>query len=171
LPVDCDLQLPNYFLDGLTSGLKDHKGCTAAHSGSTIFHIFTFKHNKMSHLDNRVKYQPESEFLNPPGGRPGPRPRFQVLSGSLGSILIFLKNHVILVKKKQKSTGCNRVLPVQPNHPVTLGFDFFYFFLNPAWFQLQVNPLGQTGFKTMTRILPFSIPCTLLPSPLVLVSS
>jgi hypothetical protein len=43
-----------------------------------------------------------SKFLNPPGGQPGPRPGFWVLTGSAGSILIFKKiqNDVVLVKKK-----------------------------------------------------------------------
>ena len=54
----------------------------------------------------------------------------------------FLKNQndVILVKKKQKSTGCNWVFDrVLSGHRVTLSHDFSYFFCNPAWFQPQVS--------------------------------
>jgi hypothetical protein len=61
------------------------------------------------------------------------------LTGSAGSILIFKKiqNDIVLIKKKQKSTGCNRVFDrVLPGHRVNPpGHDFFYFFINPAWFQ------------------------------------
>jgi hypothetical protein len=58
LPVACDLKLPNYFLEGLTSGFKDHIGC-ATHSSSTNFSVFTFEDGKKGHLNNAVKYQPE----------------------------------------------------------------------------------------------------------------
>jgi hypothetical protein len=71
-------------------------------------------------------------FSTRSGGRPGPRPGFRVLTGS---ILIFKKiqNGVVLVKKKKNSTGYNRVfdriLPGQPGHGLC------NFFINPAWFQ------------------------------------
>jgi len=44
--------------------------------------------------------------------RSGPRSGFRVLTESLESIIFFYKknqNNIILVIKKQKSTGCNRV--------------------------------------------------------------
>jgi len=87
----------------------------------------------------------------------------------VNSIFFKNQNDVVLVKKKK--TGYNWVLSGQPDHQVTLGFDFLYFFLNPIRFQLQVDPPGRTGFQNYGQIIPFSIPCTFLPSPLVLVSS
>ena len=68
----------------------------------------------------------------------------QDLGESPGSILIFFnQNDIVLVKNKQKSTGCNRVfdwiLPDPPCHRVTLIFDFPYFFLNPTRFQPQLG--------------------------------
>jgi hypothetical protein len=71
-----------------------------------------------------------------------------------GSIFILKKiqNGVILIKK-QKSTGCNRILPGQPGHQVgrvTADRDFFYFFFNPARFQLRVgrvsSQLAESGW-------------------------
>jgi hypothetical protein len=55
---------------------------------------------------------------------------------------IFLKNQndVVLVKK-QKSTGCNRVFDLVL--PGRLGFFFPYFFFNPAWFQPRIGPPGR----------------------------
>ena len=69
---------------------------------------------------------------------------FDWVIGLSGSILVFLKNQneVILIKKKQKLTGYNRVfdrvLPGHVGRRVTSGFDFFYFFLNPARFQPRI---------------------------------
>jgi hypothetical protein len=54
-------------------------------------------------------------------------------------------------KKKKKLMGYNRVfdqvLPSQLGRRVTPGFDFLYFFLNLARFQLQINPSGRAGFQ------------------------
>jgi hypothetical protein len=62
-----------------------------------------------------------STFKTRPGGRLGPRPRFQVLTGSLGrpgQFFFLNQNGVVLVKKKQKSAGLQLgldwVLPGQP---------------------------------------------------------
>jgi hypothetical protein len=53
----------------------------------------------------------------------------------------FNQNDVVLIKK-QKSTGRNRVF-----NRVTPGFFFSCFFFNPARFQLWIDPLGRTGFQ------------------------
>jgi hypothetical protein len=67
----------------------------------------------------------------------GVRPDHQVLTGSVGSIFILKKiQNIIVLVKKQKSTGYNRVLPgrrVSP--PGHTGSWFFYFFINPVRFQ------------------------------------
>jgi hypothetical protein len=75
------------------------------------------------------------------------------LTGSAGSIPILKKiqNGVVLIKKKQKSTGCNRVfdrvLPGQPGRQVTPGHGLCYFFINPARFQPRVGLPGRAGFQ------------------------
>jgi hypothetical protein len=73
-------------------------------------------------------------------------PGFRVLTGLPGSISIFFKNQndiILVLKKKQKSTGCNRVFDqVLSGHQVnqvTPGFDFPYFFLNQTQFQPQIG--------------------------------
>jgi hypothetical protein len=69
-------------------------------------------------------------------------------AGRVNPYLKKIQNGVVLVKK-QKSTGCNRVfdrvLPGQPGRRVTPGHGLSYFFINPARFQPQAGP----GFKTM----------------------
>jgi hypothetical protein len=68
-------------------------------------------------------------------------PGFDRVTGSI-SILKKIQNGVVLVKK-QKSTGCNRVfdrvLPGRRVGWVTPGHDLSYFFINPARFQLRVG--------------------------------
>jgi len=64
----------------------------------------------------------------------------------VGRVNFYLKkiqNGVVLVKKKQKLTGCNRVLPGQPDHQVNLSGQrgshrvtaYAIFFINPTRFQ------------------------------------
>jgi len=61
----------------------------------------------------------------------GPRPEFLVLTGSPGCLgqFHFLNQYEVILVKKKKSTGCNRVLLGQPDHP-----KFFHslFFLKPG---------------------------------------
>jgi hypothetical protein len=83
-----------------------------------------------------------------PGPVQGPGSSVDRVTGSPRSILFFNPNDVILVKKKQKSTGRNRIFD-----RVTSGFSFPYFYFNPARFQPRVGqvpgrPVG-LGFKTM----------------------
>ena len=75
----------------------------------------------------------------------------------LSGWISFFKNQnevVLIKKKKQKSTGCNRVfdrvLLGQPDQPVTPGFSFPYFFFNSALFQLRINPPSRTKFQNYT---------------------
>jgi hypothetical protein len=68
----------------------------------------------------------------------------------VGRINLYFKkiqNGVVLIKKKkQKLTGCNRVFD-RVNPPGRPGHDFSYFFINSTRFQSQVNLLDQTGFQ------------------------
>ena len=89
--------------------------------------------------------------------RPGPRLGFRVLAGSpglTGSAGSILKkknqNDVVLVKKKQKSTGLSprldRVSRVNGStRRVTPSFSFFLFFVNPARFRSRVDPPGRVS--------------------------
>ena len=78
--------------------------------------------------------------------RPGPRPGFRVLTGSLGrpgQIFFINQNNIVLVKKtKTKVNG------LQPSFWLGLagstrrtapGFFFSYFFINPARFQPRIS--------------------------------
>jgi hypothetical protein len=61
------------------------------------------------------------------------------------SILKKLQNNVVL-EKKQKSTGCNRIFDLfLPGQPGRSSHDFSYFFFNPTRFQ----PRTGLGFKTI----------------------
>ena len=72
------------------------------------------------------------------------------------------QNDVVLVKKKKKSTGCNRVFDrVLPGQPGTSGFFFPYFFFIPARFQprigrSRVNPSGRAEFQKYASMLLIS---------------
>jgi len=70
--------------------------------------------------------------------------------GPVNPYLKKIQNNIVLVKK-QKSTGCNRVLQGHRVGRVTLGHDFSYFFINPARFQPQVDHRAGPGFKTMVK--------------------
>jgi hypothetical protein len=77
--------------------------------------------------------------------RPGLRLGFRVLTvlpGRPGQFFFLNQNDVVLVKKKQKSTGCNRVLPGYT------GFFLPLFFLQPGPVLVPGRPAGP-GFKTM----------------------
>jgi hypothetical protein len=91
-------------------------------------------------------------FKTRPGGQPGPRLGFRVLAGSpglIGSAESILKkknqNDVVLVKKKQKSTGLSPGLDRVSR--VTPGFFFPRFFVNPAQFRPRVDLPGRAGFQ------------------------
>jgi hypothetical protein len=58
-----------------------------------------------------------------------------------GLILFFLNQNDVVLVKKQKSTGCNRVFDLVL--PSQLGFFFPYFFFNPDWFQPRIGPPGR----------------------------
>jgi len=74
----------------------------------------------------------------------GVRPDHQVLTGSVGSIFILKKiQNIIVLVKKQKSTGYNRVLPGQPAGSAGSWLFIFFHQLGP------VPAPGWPGFKTM----------------------
>jgi hypothetical protein len=79
----------------------------------------------------------------------GSRFGFRVSTGSPGRScqFFFLNQNNIVLVKKQKSTGCNRVFG-----QVTPGFSLLYFFFNPLDSSLgsvrsQVDPAGRAGFQ------------------------
>jgi hypothetical protein len=67
----------------------------------------------------------------------------------VGRVNFYLKKiqNGVVLEKKQKSTGCNRV--TRSTCRVTPGHDFFYFFINPARFQPRVasRPAGPGRFQ------------------------
>jgi hypothetical protein len=88
-----------------------------------------------------------SFFLS--GSVQGSRFGFRVSTGSPGRScqFFFLNQNNIVLVKKQKSTGCNRVFG-----QVTPGFSLLYFFFNPLDSSLgsvrsQVDPAGRAGFQ------------------------
>jgi len=108
-----------------------------------------------------LKYPKNQSFKTRPGGRPGPRPGFRVLAGSPGltGSILFKKNQndVVLVKKKQKSTGLSPGLDrvtgsTRRVSRVTPGFSFPRFFINPARFRPQVGPPGRAGFQNYAKM-------------------
>jgi hypothetical protein len=72
------------------------------------------------------------------------------LTGSSGSIPIFLKNQndIVLVKKKINGLQPDFVGSTRQVSRVTPGHDFFYFFFNPAWFQPRVDRVLDRPFES-----------------------
>jgi len=112
------------------------------------------------HLFVKFKYYTRQDIVFKPGPVAARIPGFDRVTGSI-PILKKIQNGVVLVKK-QKSTGRNRVLLGQPGRRVgwvTPGHDFFYFFINPARFQPRVDLSGWAGsqnYKTRSKFIDFN---------------